>query len=49
MFDTKFTENNTLLFYAGLVYTCTNNDSIKINTQKCILFHLTDQEPLNRF
>ena len=39
----KCKENNTLIFIVDLVYTCTYKDSIKSNSQRCILFDLPDQ------
>ena len=39
--DKKCIENNTLLFEVGLVYMCTYNDSVKINTQN--VYYLIDQ------
>ena len=43
----KLKGNNTLLFEVGLVYTCTYNDSLKTNPQKCIRFYLPYQGTLN--
>ena len=47
--DTKFKENNTLLFGFGLVYICIYNNSVKIYTQMFILFDLPEQEILKTF
>ena len=45
----KCKENNTLLFDLGYIYMCTYNDSLKSNSQKCILFDLPYQDTLKCF